>query len=118
MWNSFTGKERDAETGLDYFGARYMSSAQGRFTSVDPKEFTRRTIENPQKWNKYAYMLDNPLALVDPNGKEEVTIQFRAVIPQANVGGFRGDNLAVARIHISQNPSSQPSCRILTLIHA
>ena len=32
----FTSKERDAETGLDYFGARYMSSAQGRFTSPDP----------------------------------------------------------------------------------
>ena len=31
----FTGKERDAETGLDYFGARYMSSAMGRFTSAD-----------------------------------------------------------------------------------
>ena len=31
-----TGKERDAETGLDFFGARYMSASQGRFTSVDP----------------------------------------------------------------------------------
>jgi RHS repeat-associated protein len=31
----FTGKERDAETGLDYFGARYMSSAQGRWTTPD-----------------------------------------------------------------------------------
>ena len=30
----FTGKERDAETGLDYFGARYVSGAQGRFTSL------------------------------------------------------------------------------------
>ncbi len=35
----FTGKERDAETGLDYFGARYMSSAQGRFTSPDPLDW-------------------------------------------------------------------------------
>jgi RHS repeat-associated protein len=34
---TYTGKERDAETGLDYFGARYMSSAQGRFTSPDPE---------------------------------------------------------------------------------
>jgi RHS repeat-associated protein len=33
----FTGKERDTETGLDYFGARYYSSTQGRFTSVDPE---------------------------------------------------------------------------------
>jgi RHS repeat-associated protein len=88
----FTSKERDAETGLDYFGARYMSSAQGRFTSPDPKQFSLRTVMNPQKWNKYAYTLNNPLALVDPDGKEEVTIQFRAFIPQANVAGFRGDN--------------------------
>jgi len=34
----FTGKERDTETGLDYFGARYLSSAQGRFTSPDWSE--------------------------------------------------------------------------------
>jgi RHS repeat-associated protein len=36
----FTGKERDTETGLDYFGARYMSSAQGRFTSPDPSNLS------------------------------------------------------------------------------
>lgn len=35
MNQKFTGKERDAETGLDYFQTRYMSSAQGRFTSPD-----------------------------------------------------------------------------------
>ncbi|MEO8660108.1 MAG: RHS repeat-associated core domain-containing protein, partial [Bryobacteraceae bacterium] len=35
----FTGKERDAETGLDYFGARYFSGAQGRFTTPDPIHF-------------------------------------------------------------------------------
>jgi hypothetical protein len=34
LGTEYTGKERDAETGLDYFGARYMSSAQGRFTIV------------------------------------------------------------------------------------
>src|ERR1044071_483612 len=32
----FAGKERDAETGLDYFGARYYRGASGRFLSVDP----------------------------------------------------------------------------------
>ena len=51
----YTGKERDSESGLDYFGARYMSNAQGRFTSSDPKQFSKRTIANPQKWNKYAW---------------------------------------------------------------
>ncbi len=63
----FTSKERDAETGLDYFGARYMSSAQGRFTSPDlPANYL---VSLPQSWNKYTYALNNPLAIVDPDGQ-------------------------------------------------
>jgi RHS repeat-associated protein len=56
----FTGKERDAETGLDYFGARYLSSAQGRFTSPDAP-FADQFPENPQSWNLYSYTRNNPL---------------------------------------------------------
>jgi RHS repeat-associated protein len=80
----FTGKERDAETGLDYFGARYMSGAQGRFTSPDPAAVTKKTAANPQKWNRYAYVLNNPLAFVDPNGEEEVRVTVRAFIPDSS----------------------------------
>ena len=76
-----TGKERDAETGLDYFGARYYGGAQGRFTSADAHGFTRRTLRNPQKWNKYAYVLNNPLGYVDPNGLEELKVSVRSYIP-------------------------------------
>ena len=65
----FTAKERDAETGLDYFGARYMSSAQGRFTSPDPKQFPH-DITDPQSWNKYSYTRNDPLIFVDPDGKD------------------------------------------------
>jgi len=65
----FTSKERDAETGLDYFGARYMSSAQGRFTSADPKQFPH-DITDPQSWNKYSYTRNNPLRYVDPDGED------------------------------------------------
>ena len=49
----FTGKERDAETGLDYFGFRYLSSAQGRWTSPDAP-FADQDPEDPQSWNMYA----------------------------------------------------------------
>jgi RHS repeat-associated protein len=73
----FTGKERDAETGLDYFGARYMSSAQGRFTSPDPMTHPSESqlgelgfLSDPQRWNKYAYTRNNPLVYVDPDGRE------------------------------------------------
>jgi RHS repeat-associated protein len=64
----FTGKERDTETGLDYFGFRYYSGAQGRWTSPD-QPFADQHIEDPQSWNMYAYVRNNPLAHVDPNGK-------------------------------------------------
>lgn len=63
----FTSKERDAETGLNFFGARYMSSAQGRFTSADPL-LSSATIYNPQTWNRYSYGLNNPLKYIDPTG--------------------------------------------------
>ena len=63
----FTGKERDAETGLDYFGARYMSSPEGRFMSPDPLMASARA-SNPQTWNRYTYALNNPLKFVDPTG--------------------------------------------------
>jgi RHS repeat-associated protein len=67
----FTGKERDAETGLDYFGARYYSGAHGRFLNSDPGKITDRHLSNPQKWNKYAYVVNNPLMLIDPNGEDD-----------------------------------------------
>jgi RHS repeat-associated protein len=72
----FTGKERDAETGLDYFGARYMSSAQGRFTSVDPISGTVLHLLNPQRWNMYAYAVNNPLAYTDPDGRDAIAVKF------------------------------------------
>ncbi|HSU30873.1 MAG TPA: RHS repeat-associated core domain-containing protein [Bryobacteraceae bacterium] len=65
----FTGKERDTETGLDYFGARFYGSALGRFTSPDPVFFQKAMLADPQRWNLYAYVRNNPLALVDPKGK-------------------------------------------------
>ena len=66
----FTGKERDAETGLDYFQTRYFSSAQGRYTSPDPLMASARP-SNPQTWNRYAYGLNNPLRYIDPDGMAE-----------------------------------------------
>jgi len=66
----FSGKERDAESGLDYFGARYFSGAQGRFTTPDPLLNSGRPWL-PQSWNRYAYTLNNPLRYIDPTGLYE-----------------------------------------------
>ena len=65
----FTQKERDIESGLDYFLARYYSSAQGRFTSVDPVALTVERLTDPQRINLYAYTRNNPLAFIDPTGE-------------------------------------------------
>ena len=65
--HKFTGKERDSESGLDNFGARFDSSSLGRFMSPDPGNIgvDRRY---PQSWNAYSYSVDNPLNLTDPTG--------------------------------------------------
>ena len=79
----FTSKERDAETGLDYFGARYLSSAQGRMTSPDPymiviaaanREQLDSYLGNPQNWNRYAYAFNNPLRFIDPTDLDPISL--------------------------------------------
>ena len=68
----YTGKERDTESGNDYFGARYYASSMGRFMSPDwsakvtPVPYAK--LSNPQSLNLYAYVFNNPLSLVDPDG--------------------------------------------------
>lgn len=61
----FTGKARDAESGLDNFEARYLGSSLGRFMSPDP---LAGHLKNPRSLSKYAYVLNNPLSLTDPTG--------------------------------------------------
>jgi len=69
----FTAKERDPESNLDYFGARYYSGAQGRWTSAD-KPFADQQAADPQSWNLYGYVRNNPLGYVDPDGKSPTLV--------------------------------------------
>jgi RHS repeat-associated protein len=68
----FTGKERDSESGNDYFGARYYGSSMGRFMSPDwsakeePVPYAK--LDDPQSLNLYSYVRNNPLARTDPDG--------------------------------------------------
>jgi RHS repeat-associated protein len=67
----FTGKERDAEipSHFDYFGARYFSGAQGRFASAD-QPLIDQDPSDPQSWNLFSYVRNNPLKYIDPTGQD------------------------------------------------
>lgn len=79
----FTGKERDAESGLDYFGKRYYGSSMGRWMSPDLVNVTEERMMNPSSTlNKYAYAANNPLKYVDPDG-QDITYFY-------DQGGFAG----------------------------
>ena len=65
----FLDKQKDVETDLHYFGARYFDAGIGRFTKVDPVGISESDITNPQRFNRYAYSLNNPYKYIDPNGK-------------------------------------------------
>ena len=57
----FTQKERDQESGLHYFEARFLTGLRGRFLSADPKYADAESAGDPQAMNLYAYVRNNPL---------------------------------------------------------
>jgi RHS repeat-associated protein len=82
----FAGHESDfggslAAT-LDYMHARYYRPTQGRFLSIDPSTDLDKTVHDPQLWNRYSYVRNNPIGNTDPDGK--------ICVPCAVVGGFVG----------------------------
>jgi RHS repeat-associated protein len=64
----YTGHLRDAESGNDFAGARYYSNIRGRWLSVDP---VLGDLANPQRLNRYGYVLNDPINYLDPDGKQE-----------------------------------------------
>src|SRR6266404_3014746 len=77
-----TGKERDAESGLDDFDARYYASTLGRFMRPD-EPLVDQQAGNPQSWNLYSYVRNNPLINTDPSGN--------ACVSSGN-GGWKDDD--------------------------
>jgi RHS repeat-associated protein len=73
----FTGKERDPESGLDFFMARYYASNMGRFMSPDwsakivPVPYA--SLDAPQSLNLYSYVQNNALSRIDNDGHETET---------------------------------------------
>ncbi|HSY91514.1 MAG TPA: RHS repeat-associated core domain-containing protein [Candidatus Binatus sp.] len=77
----FTGKERDTESNLDEFGARYFGSSLGRF--MTPDDGSDQGASDPQSWNLYGYVRNNPLSNTDPTGNACV---------QGSDGKYHDDN--------------------------
>jgi len=72
-WRDFLGLLNvDNTEYIDYMHARHYDPNLGRFLSVDPNINVERAVHSPQLWNRYAYVGNNPMAYVDPDGKEGV----------------------------------------------
>jgi len=110
--HKFTSKERDSETGLDFFGARYFSSAEGRFVSADwsakPEPVPYANLEDPQTLNLYGYIRNNPMATMDADGHCPICALVGQVVERAVVGAVIGAGAAVAITAIA-NPNATRS---------
>jgi len=89
----FTGQMRDPETydangqtALDWFNTRYYSGAQGRFQSPDPGN-AGADITDPQTWNGYAYVGNNPLSYIDPSGMQGISVGAAAAGDSSSLWG-------------------------------
>ncbi len=102
----FTGKERDSESGLDYFGARYYSNGLGRFISADwsatPIPVPYADFGDPQSLNQYSYVRNIPTVNVDPDGHQcppcEQAIEKVLEDPQAFSEGLQQAGKIIAGI--------------------
>lgn len=89
----FTGYPRDAEIGLDYAQNRYYNPQHGRFTSVDPENYQARLdISNPQSWNAYAYVNNQPTRYTDPTGKCGTWKFWQCIGNKATYGRFKSND--------------------------
>jgi RHS repeat-associated protein len=74
---SFTGQTQDTTNtfgGLYDFAARKYSPTQGRWISPDPAGMAAANLKNPQSWNRYAYVLNDPLSTIDPFGTDPIIV--------------------------------------------
>ncbi len=108
-----SGAELDDETGMDYFLARYYSSTLGRFTRPDPlipmieassKAALFSFAADPRQWNKYQYALNNPLNVVDPNGRQAVNPDGTNASFNVKFGNYTA--------RVDMNPHDNPNAHV------
>jgi len=100
----FTGKERDTESGLDYFGSRYYSNGLSRFTSPDLPLIDQHPGD-PQSWNLYTYVRNNPLRFTDPTGNSLQGCENVAICQEME---GNGTNNAAGTVSEAANQTPDP----------
>jgi RHS repeat-associated protein len=70
-YSGFAGGMRDTETNGDHFGAREYAKTQGRWLTPDPAGLGAVDLSDPQSWNPYSYVTNQPCTLIDPFGLSE-----------------------------------------------
>jgi RHS repeat-associated protein len=83
----FTDMERDGETGLDHTLFRQYSSQYGRWMSPDPAGLGAASLANPQSWNMYSYVTNNPTTFTDPLGLDQCSDYLSSNQCQGVTGG-------------------------------
>ena len=96
--NKFTGKERDKETGYDYFGARYYDSRISVWLSPDP------LFEKHIGWSPYNYVLRNPVVLIDPDGRQVSVLNSYS---DKIFNNIKNDIFTIAGLRIYKNEKNE-----------
>jgi RHS repeat-associated protein len=105
----FSGKERDLESGLDYFGARYYDKSQYRFISADRVIILKGAKANSQKWNLYSYCWNKPISFIDPTGRYGVSIHFNFTYNMGIAIGMSPNlaaSIASSNLAVDLNPAT------------
>jgi RHS repeat-associated protein len=89
--SQFTGQDHDWESNLEHFWFRQYSSTQGRWMTPDPAGLGAVDPSNPQSWNQYSYVADNPVNFVDSLGMLMAEVQFPCGFTEENLCLDMGD---------------------------
>ena len=102
---------------MDYFGARYYGSAQGRLTSGDAVFLKRERLGDPQRLNLYVYVRGNPFRFIDPTG-DDLKVVVTNIVTSGNSrtethvnhrpgGGLPQENVSKYKVTISNDSGSK-----------
>lgn len=89
----FTGQRHDASTGLYFYGGRYYDPQLGRFIQPDT---VVQDLSDPQFLNRYSYVRNNPVNMVDPTGNFAFLAVLGAMLVKAAIGAAIGAFTSVA----------------------